>query len=159
MAGRDQLLMNHPRPKSRPCRSLLWGLSALVVSLLVGCSATATQSVLSKAQVVGTWSNGHGSTISFYPNHQFAVVHMNTGDSRQGCGNVSGSGTWVFFGPQGDALPSDTEYSRGNEIALFFGSGSPCGADLTSWKTNSLGLCLDIDPDYPCTGTPWEKEK
>jgi hypothetical protein len=65
--------------------------------------------------------------------------------------------------PQENSGPSLTTYSRGNLVGLTFMNPAhgPCGLpQFTSWTSGgSVGLCLDIDPDSPCTGDLFLKKK
>ncbi len=109
--------------------------------------------------VVGTWSNHKGSTIAFQGDGSFSAVGMNMGPVLEGCGSVSGAGSWEFLSAQGDSASSGV-YTSGNQIGLSFdGQNDSCDVSLTSWEIDPpVGLCLDFDPDSPCTGIPWTKE-
>jgi hypothetical protein len=118
------------------------------------------QPVLTVSDVVGTWSNHKGSTITFQADGRFSGVGMDMAPVLQGCGNVSGPGYWEFLSAEGDSPPAGVTYASGNQIGLSFdGQNDSCGVSLTSWETDPpVGLCLDFDPDSPCTGPPWTKE-
>lgn len=130
------------------------------VLLMSGCAASRTaQPVLKVSDVVGTWSNHKGSIITFQADGRFSAARMDMGRNLQGCGSVSGTGAWEFLSPQGDS-PSSGVYTSGNLVDLAFdGQNDSCNATLTSWEIDPpVGLCLDFDPDSPCTGIPWTKE-
>jgi hypothetical protein len=84
---------------------------------------------------------------------------MDMGPILQGCSSVSGTGYWDFLSPQGSSA-SGVPYTSGNVVDLSFdGQNDSCDVTLTSWEIDPpVGLCLDYDPDSPCTGTPWTKE-
>jgi hypothetical protein len=130
--------------------------------LLVSCGAfgRSAQPVLKVHDVVGTWSNHKGSTITFQADGSFSAAGMDMGPNLQGCSSVSGTGSWEFLSPQGDSPSSGVPYASGQLVDLSFdGQNDSCDATLTSWEIDPpVGLCLDFDPDSPCTGTPWTKE-
>lgn len=80
------------------------GLAAKILQLFLGsstafflaCSAEASQPTLTRSEIVGTWSNGEGGTIEFDPGQRFVAKHMDMSGNLQGCGDVSGSGSWEF---------------------------------------------------------------
>jgi hypothetical protein len=130
------------------------------ILLMSGCAASPTaQPVLKVVDVVGMWSNHKGSTITFQADGRFSSVAMDLGWAPAGCRNVSGPGNWDFLSPEGDS-PSGDPYTSGNQIELSFdGQNDSCDASLTSWEISPpVGLCLDLDPDSPCTGIPWTKD-
>jgi hypothetical protein len=130
------------------------------ILLMSGCAAShAAQPVLKVSDVVGTWSNHKGSTISFQADGRFSAVGMDMGPILQGCDSVSGPGAWDFLSAQGSSASSGA-YTSGNQVSLSFdGQNDTCNVSLTSWEISApVGLCLDFDPDSPCTGTPWTKE-
>jgi hypothetical protein len=131
-------------------------------ALLVSCCAVShgtAQPTLKESEIVGTWSNHKGSTISFQANGRFSVVDMNFGALSYGCSNVSGPGYWEFLSADGDSPSTGVTYTSGNQIGLSFdGQNDSCNVTLTSWEIDPpVGLCLDFDPDSPCTGSPWTK--
>lgn len=129
--------------------------------LLASCASTpSAQPVLTVNDVVGTWSNHKGSTITFQADGRFSAVGIDAGRFFQGCGNVSGPGSWDFLSAEGDSPPLGVTYTSGNQIGLSFdGQNDSCDVSLSSWEIDPpVGLCLDFDPDSPCTGVPWTKE-
>jgi hypothetical protein len=130
---------------------------------LVSCAlggASAAQPVLKISEVVGTWSNHQGSTVIFQADQHFSAAGMDMAPNLPGCGDVSGTGNWSFDDAQGNSPPPGVSYTKGNHIELAFnGQNDACNVTLTSWEINPpVGLCLDFDPDSPCTGTPWTKK-
>ena len=126
--------------------------------LLASCGAFGhtSQPVLTVSDVVGTWTNHQGSTITFGADADFNAVGMDMEGILPGCRNVSGPGSWDFIGQNN----SGVSYTSGNIVELSFdGQNDSCNVNLTSWEIDPpVGLCLDFDPDSPCTGTPWTKE-
>lgn len=103
--------------------------------------------------VVGTWSNHKGSAVTFQADGSFSAAGMDMDPAYEGCGSVSGTGSWGFVTAQGDSAPS------GNVDLSFGGQNDSCDVTFTSWEAGSpVALCIDLDPDSPCTGTPWTKE-
>ncbi len=136
--------------------------SLAVVLPLAACGPATNQPVLTSTDLTATWATPSGATLTFFSNHQFAANGLNLaayfGDS---CRNVTGSGTWQFLSPQGHSGPGPTSYAKGNVVSLVFNSPvSPlCNAEFTSWEIKqSAGLCLDLDPDTPCTGALFSKK-
>lgn len=129
--------------------------------LLAACSASKAQPVLTTSELLGSWSNHHGSTITFYATHRFSATGINLTPNVQGCADASGPGTWQFLSPQGVSGKSLTSYAMGFQVLIEFDAQAfeKCSVSLTSWEINPpVGLCLDFDPDSPCTGIPWTKE-
>lgn len=78
------------------------------------------------------------------------------------CSTVSGYGTWQFLNSQGYSGSSLGYYVKGSVIGLIFTSpaNSKCGDQFTTWKQGpEVGLCLYLDPDSPCTGSVYTKER
>lgn len=77
------------------------------------------------------------------------------------CGLLSGAGTWQFV--DSDRQTATSSAAGANMVALFFSKVSPpgrCGGvlQLTSWDTGSApGLCVQQDPDTPCSGYVFSK--
>lgn len=125
------------------------------------------------SQLAGTWISPEGSgAITFSADHSFEATRLNlNGLFGVTClPAASTSGTWEFLSPDGDSAPNLTQYSSGNVIALTFAGldSAPTSActsawsqtQLTTWQINGpLGLCVDMDPDSPCTGEPWVWQK
>jgi hypothetical protein len=145
---------------------LRWVRKGAIVSgyvlLVSGCATShgTAQPVLKASEVVGTWSNHKGSVITFQANGNFRVVGMDMAPNLANCSNVSGIGYWDFLSAAGDSPPTSVMYASGNQIELSFdGQNDSCNANLASWEIDPpVGLCLDFDPDDPCSGTPWTKE-
>ena len=140
---------------------LLCALAAGV--LLAACGHGDTQPTLTKADLVGTWEGPDGATMKFLADQRLIVSGLDLAPyfGPHNCESVSGSGTWQFLSPQGDSGISPTAYSKGNLIGLNFNSpiSSVCDAEFTTWEINPpVGLCLDLDPDSPCTGNPLTKQ-
>ena len=148
-----------------PVVKLPWRLLCVLgaVILLAACGGTHSQPVLNKSDLVGTWTSSKEGKVTFGSDYKFIATDLRIGSYFSNrCQLVSGSGTWQFLSPQGASGPSLTSYIRGNLISLNFDSSTSVsaftctggGIELTSWKTNSpAGLCLDLDPDSPCTGS------
>jgi hypothetical protein len=139
---------------------LLCSLAALV--LLAGCGGATNQPMLTSADLTATWASPSGATLTFFPNHQFAATGLNLAAYfGASCRNVTGSGSWQFLSPQGHSGPSPTSYAKGNVVSVAFdGPVSPlCDTEFSSWEINKpTGLCLDLDPDTPCTGDLYSKK-
>jgi hypothetical protein len=140
------------------------GLIVAGCALLVSCGVlrglNPSEPTLTMNDVVGTWSNHKGSTLTFQADGRFSAVGMDMAPILQGCGNVSGPGDWDFLSAQGDSPTSGVPYQSGTVVGLSFdGQNDSCDATLSSWEIDPpVGLCLEWDPDSPCTGTPWTKD-
>lgn len=137
-------------------------LGAVAAMLLSSCGRSDTQPVLTRADLAGEWSSSHDATMTFYSDHRLKVSGLNLSAYLGGrnCKDISGSGTWQFLNSQGDSGSSLGSYTSGNQIALNFASPiSPaCDASFTSWEVDPpVGLCLDLDPDSPCSGDIFTK--
>jgi hypothetical protein len=134
------------------------------LTLLVACGAANSQPVLTSADLTGRWSTPNGSWITFSADHRFSAALIDQAPFFIGCRDLSGSGSWQFPGPEGAGLGLTT-YPSGSEIVILFTSPvSPlCSmhvVTLTSWEIDPpVGLCLEFDPDSPCTGTPFTKKR
>ncbi len=142
-------------------RPMLCALAATV--LLAACGRGDAQPTLTKADLVGTWIGPDGATMKFFADQTLIVSGLDFAPyfGPHNCESVYGSGTWQFLSPQGDSGISPTAYTTGNQIGLNFNSpiSSLCDAEFTTWEINPpVGLCLDLDPDDPCTGTPLTKQ-
>lgn len=97
----------------------------------------------------------------FHKDYTFNAVAMETDPVLPKCTSVSGTGEWEFTNAHGNTPPPGVTYKSGNQIFLAFdGQNDTCNAELTTWEINPpVGLCLDLDPDSPCTGTPWTMDR
>lgn len=129
------------------------GLAAL---LAAGCGRPITQPVINSAQLVGTWTGPDGAVMTFKVNQTVVVRHLSL--VLRGCTNVSGGGTWQFDSLQGDSGLTSYTYSKSNIIEVDFFSPSACNSQFTTWKDNPLTMCLDIDPDSPCSHPVFTKQ-
>jgi hypothetical protein len=103
-----------------------------------------------------------GSSITFTGAGSFTAARIDYGKYVvPTCGLLSGAGTWQFVDPDGQTATSSA--AGANMVALFFSKVSPlgrCGGalQLTSWDTGSApGLCVQEDPDTPCSGYVFSK--
>ncbi len=135
------------------------------VTLLAACGAASSQPVLTSTDLTGTWSTPNGSLITFSADHRFSAARIDLAPLFSGCRDLSGSGSWQFLSPAGDTGPGlMTTYASGSQIAIVFASpvSGLCSdlVTLTSWEIDPpVGLCLEFDPDSPCTGTPFTKKE
>ena len=125
------------------------------VLMAAGCGGVIdSQPILTRAELVGTWAGPDGATMTFRDDHTVTVRHLDT-TPLSNCRNVSADGTWQFLSPDGVSGPGLTGYSKGDLVGVAF-SAQPilaCSSEFTSWEINPpVGLCLDLDPDSPCTG-------
>jgi hypothetical protein len=132
------------------------------LTLLVACGAANSQPVLTRTDLTGRWSTPNGSWIRFSADHRFSAAGIDLAPFFPGCPDLSGSGSWQFPSPEGAGLGLTT-YASGSEIVILFASPvSPLCSNvvtLTSWEIDPpVGLCLEFDPDSPCTGTPFTKK-
>jgi hypothetical protein len=109
---------------------------------------------LTTADIVGTWSNHNGSTITFKADGTFSGVAMPLGPLPEAeCDHLTDTGQWEFADTSGNILTS------GNLVNLTFDGHDTCDSSLTTWEIDPpAGLCLLWDLDSPCMGTPWTKE-
>lgn len=141
--------------------------AAAVVCLLASCSSAPSQPVLSRAEITGTWTSPADGSFTFFADHSFSARALNlSAFYGKGCSGISGTGTWDFLSPQGTGGPGPPFYSRGKLLSLFFATpvASGCGAgalEVTSWSTSPgvNGLCMSFDPDSPCTGQVFTKDR
>jgi len=96
--------------------------------------------------------------------HHFSAARIDLAPFFAGCHDLSGSGSWQFLSPAGDTGPGPGTYASGSQIAIVFASpvSGLCSGTvtLTSWEIDPpAGLCLEFDPDSPCTGTPFTKRE
>jgi len=138
-------------------------LAACVLSASWALGAVSdSQPVLTQDEILGTWSNHNGSTITFtsYTNFTAVAIDLTAGNPAgpQDCDSVTGSGIWEFLSPEGDSAGGG--YPQGNQIWLQFRQSPECDAQLDTWEINPpVGLCLSFDPDTPCSSaSPWTKE-
>jgi hypothetical protein len=100
--------------------------------------------------------------MRFFADHQFIASGLNlSADGGNTCSDVTGAGTWQFLSPQGVSGPTLTTYAKGSVVGLIFNSpvSSGCDTEFSSFEINPpLGLCLDLDPDSPCTGEVFTKK-
>jgi hypothetical protein len=134
------------------------------LTLLAACGAATSQPVLTSTDLTGTWSTPNGSRITFSADHHFSAAGINLAPFFTGCPDLSGSGSWQFLSPGGDTGPGPATYASGSAIAILFASpvSRLCSdmVTLTSWEIDPpAGLCLEFDPDSPCTGTPFTKKR
>lgn len=136
--------------------------SCLLPSACVNFGSVAQQPGLDAAELHGTWLSSDGSSITFTGVNSFAAARIDYGRYvSPSCGLVSGSGTWEFINSDGQSVTSTAADT--NLIGLFFATVSPAGScgptlQLASWDAGSdPGLCLQIDPDTPCTGYVFDK--
>ena len=140
------------------------------VMLAAGCGRRDARPVLKAAALAGTWKSPNGGEIIFSGGGQrFSATNLRLDEYKAGpgsnreCAHVSGSGTWQFIGPQGESGP----YLSGNLLNLSFNSVTnpamlPCTTivQFTSWEINPpLKLCFGLDPDSPCDGYIFTKER
>lgn len=132
--------------------------------LLTSCAlggVSDSRPVLTVADIAGTWTNHHGSTITFTSDSHFSAVAMPISASfplGPQCDLVTDTGQWEFLSPEGDS-PDGFTYGRGNTISLLFGQNAACDTELDTWVIRPpVGLCLSFDPDDPCMSAPWTKE-
>jgi hypothetical protein len=119
-----------------------------------------SQPVLTTADIVGTWSNHNGSTITFKADGTFSGVAMPLGPLPEAeCDHLTDTGQWEFADATGSSPTSGASYASGNQVLLTFGDYEACDSSLTTWGIDPpVGLCTEWDPDSPCMGTPWTKE-
>jgi hypothetical protein len=120
---------------------------------------------MTRSQVIATWKSTSGAVLTFFPDQHFIAKGLDLSAFGDGCRNISGRGTWQFLSPQGVSGPNLNSYSKGNVLGLIFTSGirtlcSGSGPQFTTWEPDStVGLCLYVDPDSPCTGELFAKER
>ncbi len=141
-------------------RRIAGGVLLAALTLLAACGAASSQPVLTSHDLTGTWSTPNGSRITFSADHRFSAAGIDLAPHFPGCPDLSGSGSWQFLSPAGDT----GTYASGSQIAIVFASpvSGLCSGTvtLTSWEINPpAGLCLEFDPDSPCTGTPFTKRE
>jgi hypothetical protein len=134
---------------------------ALAVMLLSSCSTTASnQPVIGPTELVGTWANGHAS-MTFSSDHSVLVHNVNVAPGNGECGVLRGTGTWQFLSARGESGQSPQSYKRGDLIGIDPVSlPENCGAfEVTTWGPSSaVTLCIDSDPDSPCTSTTFSRK-
>jgi hypothetical protein len=137
---------------------------AVSAVMLPSCSIEASaQPVLLRQDLIATWATKNGATLMFSAGQKFVANRLDLSAFGNQCRHVSGVGTWQFLNRHGSSGPSPGAYVKGNLIGLTFTRvvDSLCsGAEFTTWRPNSVvGLCLYVDPDSPCTGDLFTKQK
>lgn len=142
-------------------------IAALVAAVLdLSACARVTNPTITSSSLVGRWVSAHDGSLTFGAGQGFAAERLR--NPFFGSAQCSGTGTWQFTNSQGDTGTSPTEYTTSDEIAVFYnpngptGGGSPgfgCGPfELITWYSGGTpGLCMDFDPDSPCTGEVYVK--
>lgn len=115
-----------------------------------------SQPTLNSSEVVGTWTGPLGTMI-FHADRTFEGQELKL---NKGCSGISGAATWQFLSSAGVSSSNPTFYKKGDLIAVdFIGANSACSFQLTSWEIKPpVGLCLDLDPDSPCSSSPFRRE-
>jgi hypothetical protein len=133
-----------------------------VLALLAGCARGTNTPVLTRAELVAKWVSPSGASMTFFADHQFTASGLNlSAEGGNACSDVTGTGTWQFLSPQGVSGHTLTRYAKGSVVQLGFNSPVPSGCDagFSSYEINPpVGLCLDLDPDSPCTGEVFTKK-
>jgi hypothetical protein len=134
--------------------------AAPLVLLLSACGpGVDVQPVIRAAQLIGRWRAPGGATMTFTPSHQFTGARLDLLPGVRACTGVSADGTWEFLNSHGDSGPSLSAYAQGQVIAVnLTNPHATCDPQFTTWQQGSgTGLCLDLDPDSPCTGAVFAK--
>jgi len=132
------------------------------VFLLASCSRAYSQPTITGAELLGTWVGPNGASMTFRADQTVTVHNLNLGwrGPTAHCQSVTATGTWQFLNSQGASGTSPRVYSKGNLVGVEFQAQQieVCSTEFTTWvATPPLGLCLDLDPDVPCTGSPLVK--
>lgn len=146
----------------RTCRAALGALTSMI--LVSGCahSANVRHPILDIAVMQGTWKSSDGATLRISASGTFSASRINFPefvgmDSATACGNTgSGVGTWAFISANGSFLAGAR--ARSDSVEFDFTSISSArsycrpGGEYYSWQVGSrLQICLDMDPDDPCS--------
>ena len=138
--------------------------AAPLVLLLSACGPgiDVVQPVIRAGQLIGRWRAPGGATMTFTPSHQFTGARLDLFPGVRACIGVSADGTWQFLNSHGDSGPSLSSYAKGQVIAVNVANRrtAVCDPQFTTWQQGSgTGLCLDLDPDNPCTGAVFAKDR
>lgn len=101
------------------------------------------------SRVIGAWRGDDGTYIEIRPDGSFGTANWPdwNGDNSAGQDTEHG-GKWEvqFVGPDSpEVITLSFSSTGGEEIDL------PSQVDVVKMKSHSLGLCVDVDPDNPCS--------
>jgi hypothetical protein len=140
----------------------VWIVLALYALVLVDVLPYESYPTVSGAAVVGTWEDKSGGAIVFTADGHVVASDLNQSfGGSTSCDSVTGVGTWSFEDENGDPAGR----TRGNVMkvtirSLTMPQARYCGlAEFTTDTSGSLydahkplTLCVDFDPDDPCSG-------
>lgn len=137
---------------------------AMACGLAVGlaaasCGRPITQPIMNSARLIGTWTSSDGATLTFRADQAVTVRNLRL-PMVPGCDHVLAAGTWQFLSLQGDSPGPGQTYSKSNLISVDFSEQAVevCSSEFTTWKDSPLTMCLDLDPDSPCSDPVFTKD-
>jgi hypothetical protein len=168
-ASRTEQNRNVPRCACMARKSRIAALLAMcLMGIFLSACGSTTNPVLTRADLTGRWVSPNDGSLRFESNQKVVADHLR--NPFFGSAQCSGAGTWQFLNAQGDSSPNFTSYNSGNQVGILEirYTGSKAGGStegfgcmpfsLITWKTDgTLGLCMDFDPDSPCTGQVYVK--
>lgn len=139
-----------PRPRLAPVVAAF----ALAV-LLASCGSIETGRVVTRTDLMGTWTDHDGGSMTFRADQNVTVHRLDVTDMSdsggKSCGFVSGSGTWQFDSNEGVSGPTPTSYTASTflEIDLSQPVSELCGA-LSYVSAPSASLLTSSSPLELC---------
>ena len=143
---------------TRPAVAMACGLAVALAA--ASCGQPITQPIINSVRLVGTWTSSAGATLTFRADQTVTVRNL-TLPMIPGCDHVSAAGIWQFANLQGDSPAPGHTYSKSNIIIVYLSEPPAfevCSPELTTWKDTPLTMCLDLDPDSPCSNPVFTKD-
>ncbi|MEN8655018.1 hypothetical protein ABCR94_31630 [Streptomyces sp. 21So2-11] len=140
----------------RPVRRIPWIFALLSPLILIAaCAAEPELTTVQESKIVGAWSEGSGTQITFRADRTFDASKLNIGSRLyDGCPSGAASGSWAFFvdeGEPGGSVFASEEATSGESLVLTF-QEVPQGDCVITLNAVDGGkaLCASDDPDFSC---------